>query len=173
MIGGVLEHLERAARQLSPFLVSVVLTTVTALPFHIPGYGQVAANAALISVFYWSVHRRNLFPAYAAFGLGLWQDVLVGAPIGMNALLLLFVSGTVAAQRTFFVDKSFAVIWWSFSLVALATSTASWAVASALNAIFLDPVPALFQAALTVAAFPFAAWFLAQVQHMLLRLNVQ
>ena len=173
MIGGVLEQLERGARQFSPFLVSVVLTTVTALPFHIPNYGQVAVNVALIAVFYWSVHRHDLFPAYAAFGLGLWQDVLVGAPVGMNALLLLFASGAVAVQRTFFADKSFAVIWWCFSLVAIAMSTASWAVASALNALFLDPAPALFQAALTVAAFPFVAWFLAQVQHALLRLNVQ
>ena len=173
MIGGVLEQLERTAKQLSPFLVSVVLATVTSLPFHIPGYGQVAVNAALIAVFYWSVHRHDLFPAYAALGLGMWQDVLVGAPVGMNALLLLFVSGAVAAQRTFFVDKSFAVIWWCFSLVAVAASAASWVVASASNAIFLDPVPALFHAALTMAAFPFVAWFLARVQHTLLRLNVQ
>lgn len=173
MTDGVLGQLERAARLFSPFFVSVVLATVTALPFHVPGYGQIAVNAALIAAFYWSVHRRDLFPAYAAFGLGLWQDVLVGAPLGTNALLLLLVSAAAALQRAFFADKSFAVIWWCFALVAVATSIASWAVASALNATLLDPAPALFQAALTVAAFPFVAWFLAQIQHTLLRLNVQ
>lgn len=169
MIAAAIQRLDRSARQLAPFFISVLLVLFSALPFHIPGYGQIAANFGLMTVFYWAIYRPDLFPGIAAFCLGLWQDILVGAPVGMNALLLLLANWAIGSQRTFFQGKSFAVIWWCFSLVALATALAAWVMVAALNTTMINPMPGIFQAMLTVGVFPFVAWFLARMQHALLR----
>lgn len=169
MISAAIQRLDKSARQLAPFLASVILVMLSALPVYIPGYGQVAVDVGLMTVFYWAIYRPDLFPAIAAFVLGLWQDILVGSPIGLHALILLLANWAIVSQRTFFQGKSFGVIWWCFSLVALAASIVSWVIVCGLNVTLVSPVPVLFQAALTVGVFPFMAWFLARAQHAIVR----
>lgn len=169
MISATIQRLDKSARQLAPFLSSVILVMLSALPVYIPGYGQVAVDVGLMTVFYWAIYRPDLFPAIAAFVLGLWQDILVGSPIGLHALILLLANWAIVSQRTFFQGKSFAVIWWCFSLVALVASLVSWVIVCGLNVTLVSPVPVLFQAALTVGIFPFMAWFLARAQHAIVR----
>jgi rod shape-determining protein MreD len=169
MITAAFQRLDRFARQLAPFLSSVFLVMLSALPVYIPGYGQVAVDVGLMTVFYWAIYRPDLFPVIAAFVLGLWQDILVGSPIGLHALILLLANWAIVSQRTFFQGKSFAVIWWCFSLVALAAGIVSWVIVCALNTTLVNPVAMLFQAALTVGMFPFMAWLLARAQHAIVR----
>ncbi len=169
MIAAAVQRLDRAARQLAPFLTSVVLVMLLALPVYLPGYGQVAVDVGLMTVFYWAIYRPDLFPAIAAFVLGLWEDILVGSPIGSHALILLLANWVIVSQRTFFQGKSFAVIWCCFSLVALAAGLASWVIVCALNVTVMSPVPVLFQSVLTFGVFPFMAWFLARAQHAIIR----
>jgi len=169
MITAAFQRLDRSARQLAPFLSSVLLVMLSELPVYIPGYGQVAVDVGLMTVFYWAIYRPDLFPVIAAFVLGLWQDILVGSPIGLHALILLLANWAIVSQRTFFQGKSFAVIWWCFSLVALAAGIVSWVIVCALNTTLVNPVAMLFQAALTVGMFPFMAWLLARAQHAIVR----
>lgn len=169
MISATIQRLDKSARQLAPFLSSVILVMLSALPVYIPGYGQVAVDVGLVTVFYWAIYRPDLFPAIAAFVVGLWQDILVGSPIGLHALILLLANWAIVSQRTFFQGKSFAVIWWCFSLVALVASLVSWLIVCGLNVTLVSPVPVLFQAALTIGMFPFMAWFLARAQHAIVR----
>ena len=169
MIAAAFQRLDRSARQLAPFITSAMLVMFSALPVYPPGYGQVAADVGLMTVFYWAIYRPDLFPAIAAFVLGLWQDILVGSPIGLHALILLLASWAIVSQRTFFQGKSFAVVWWCFSLVALAASLLSWIIFCGFNFTLMNPAPVLFQAALTVGIFPFMAWLLARVQHAIIR----
>ena len=169
MISGTFQRLDRSARLLVPFFSSVVLVMLSALPVYIPGYGQIAVDVGLITVFYWSIYRPDLFPAIAAFVLGLWQDILVGSPMGLHALILLLVNWIIISQRTFFQGKSFAVIWWCFSLVALASSLVSWVIICSLKVTVVTPTPVFFQAALTIGVFPFMAWLLARAQHAVVR----
>ena len=169
MITAAVQRLDRSARQLAPFAMSVLLVMFSALPVYLPGYGQVAVDVGLMTVFYWAIYRPDLFPVIAAFVLGLWQDILVGSPIGLHALIFLLANWAIVSQRTFFQGKSFAVIWWCFSLVALAAAILSWIIVCALNVTIMSPVPVLFQAVLTVGVFPFTAWLLARAQHAIIR----
>ena len=89
MINDALEQLDRSVRSFAPFLTSVILIMLSALPLYLPGYGEIAIEVGLVSVFYWSIYRPDLFPSVAALALGLWQDILVGSPLGLNALVLL------------------------------------------------------------------------------------
>ena len=110
MITAAIQRIDRAARHLAPFLTSVLLVMFSALPVYLPGYGQVAVDVGLMTVFYWAIYRPDLFPAICAFLLGIWQDILVGSPIGLHALILILANWAIMSQRTFFQGKSFAVI---------------------------------------------------------------
>ena len=169
MITAAIQRLDRSVRQMVPFLASVLFVMFSSLPVHLPGYGQVAVDVGLMTVFYWAIYRPDLFPTIGAFVLGIWQDILVGSPIGLHALILVLAHWAIVSQRTFFQGKSFAVIWWCFSLVAFVASLVSWLIVCALNEVLMSPVAVLFQAALSVGIFPFTAWLLALVQHAIIR----
>lgn len=166
---GLLQRLDRLARDLTPLILSFVLVIFSATPLRIPDFGAIAPNVGLIAVYYWGIYRPDLFPAWAAFAVGLWQDVLVGAPLGMNALILLAIHWFILSQRRFFQGKSFAVVWWAFALVATAAAVLLWLIAMAYHGRLLDATPAVFQGAMTVALFPFLTWAFARAQHAVLR----
>ncbi len=169
MIGNLLNRLDRIARNLIPFGFGLFLVIAGTLPLYIPDYGPVAANLALMAVFYWAVYRPDLMPPLAAFVIGLLQDILIGTPLGMNALILVLVRAVVVSQGGLFRTKSFPVMWWGFAMVALGAAVLLWGMAAALNFAALNPLPVAFQCALTVALFPILTWALARTQHAALQ----
>ncbi len=166
---GLLQRLDRFARYLLPLTLSLVLVIFSATPLHIPEFGPIAPNVGLIAAYYWGIYRPDLFPASAAFTVGLWQDFLVGTPLGMNALVLLAIHWFILGQRRFFQGKSFAVVWWAFALMATAASALLWLIAMAYHGQLLDATPAAFQGVLTMALYPFLTWVFARAQHAVLR----
>ena len=169
MTGEVLQRLDRIARNLIPFGLGMFLVIVGTLPLYIPGYGPVAADFALMAVFYWAIYRPDLLPPSAAFVIGLLQDILVGTPPGMNALVLVLVRAGVVSQGRLFRTKSFLVMWWGFAMVALGAAILQWMLTAALEFSIVRPLPGVFRCALTVALFPFLGWALARTQHTALQ----
>jgi rod shape-determining protein MreD len=165
----LLQRLDRLARNLVPFALCAVLVVFSSLPFHIPGYGQVAANFTLMSVFYWAVFRPRLMPLAAVFAIGVLQDIVVGTPLGTNALVLVLVHTLVTRQGRVFRGKSFFVLWWGFGMVALGAGALGWAVITALSLAAIDPTPGFFQFSLTAALFPFPAWLFARTDQAVMR----
>lgn len=165
---GALNRLDSVARNVLPLTLSMICVLLSAMPFQVPHFGPVAPGFALIAVFYWSVYRPDLLPGSAAFAVGLTLDLIAGTPMGINTMVLLLVHGAVVNQRTFFQGKSFLVIWWAFSLVAIGAGVLIWILTMALHARLLDPAPVVFQVLLTIAMHPFVTWVFARVQHALL-----
>ena len=165
----LLQRLDRLARNLVPFALCAVLVVFSSLPFHIPGYGQVAANFTLMSVFYWAVFRPRLMPLAAVFAIGVLQDIVVGTPLGTNALVLVLVHTLVTRQGRVFRGKSFFVLWWGFGMVALGAGALGWAVITALSLAAINPMPGFFQFSLTAALFPFPAWLFARTDQAVMR----
>jgi rod shape-determining protein MreD len=160
---GLLQRLDRSARHLTPMLVCLALVVASALPMNLPGYGRVAPNLALIAVFYWAIFRPDLVPLSGAFAVGLFQDILGGTALGLQALVLVIVHHAVASQQRFFAGKSFLVVWWAFAMTAMAAGVVVWIATMLLNFALIDPTPALFQIPLTIAFCPFLTWLLARV----------
>ncbi|MGE0746651.1 MAG: rod shape-determining protein MreD [Rhodospirillales bacterium] len=163
MTPGFLQRLDRTARCLTPMVLCIVLVVASALPMNLPGYGRVAPNLALIAVFYWAIFRPDLVPLSGAFAVGLFQDILSGTALGLQALVLVIVHQAVASQQRFFAGKSFLVVWWAFAMTALGAAAVVWIATMLLNLTLISPTPVLFQFLLTVAFCPFLAWFLARV----------
>ena len=162
------QRLDTIARRILPLAITIMLALAAAAPSHIPGFAALVPAVALISVYYWTIFRPDLMPALAVFAIGLFQDILSGMPLGMNALILLLVYGIVLGQRRFFLGQSFLVMWWGFLLIVAGAFTLMWLTMSALETTLLDPMPALFQALVTLAVFPiFTRLFIRTQQAML------
>ena len=169
MTAAVWGYLDRGLRGLTPFVLTIGLVLISVLPIPVPGTGPITPALTLMAVYYWSVHRPDLLPIAATFIVGVVQDTLSGAPLGMTSLVLLSVQGVVMAQYRFFSGKTFMIEWWGFLIIAPSAITATYLLATIYSGTFLSARPFGFQLMLTVALYPFIAWLLARTQQFLLR----
>lgn len=162
----LLQRLDLKLRQALPGLLTFVFVLLSVAPVRLPDYALVAPGLVLIALFYWTVHRPDLLRPWHACVLGLFDDILSGTSLGVNALVLTLVHWAVTSQHTFFRGKSFAVVWLAFSLLApgaiIATALLSFVAARAI----IDPMVVLVQILLTIAFYPPLAWLLGRAQRV-------
>lgn len=164
MIAGSPGRLGPFLLQLPPLLASLLVVLLSAVPLSLPGYGHIAVNAGLICVFHWAAFRSDLFPPAAAFALGLCQDVVTGAPLGLNALVFLVAYGVVEANAPVLRAGSYLGQWLGFALIALVAAALAWLATTILETRLIDPLPALFHVMVTAGAYPPLGWLLRLVR---------
>lgn len=164
-------RLDVLARELSPFALTFLLLLINAIPFHLPGFAQVAPLLPLIGIYFWAVYRPDLMPSWAVFFIGLIHDFLAGLPVGVSALVFLLVQAAAIAQRDFFFGKSFVIVWLGFGIVAAGALSIEWVSLSALSGVLVDAQSAFYQYAITVALFPFLAWLFTRWRHAFLMVD--
>lgn len=151
-------------RHLIPATATIFLLLLTVVPARLTAFADIAPMLPLMGVYYWAIYRPDLLPAWLAFAIGLLGDIVGGTPIGANALVLLLVQGTAAAQRRFFLGKSFAVTWWAFGLLAAGAIALNWLLVTLIVGRVVDPAPVLFEYLMTLCCFPLLTWVLARTQ---------
>jgi rod shape-determining protein MreD len=166
---GFWQRLDLWARNISPVGLSVVLILLSVIPTHIPGYGSIVPQLALMGIFHWTVFRPDLLPIVAVFAIGILQDALSGAPMGLNTIVYLTVFGVVLGQRRFFLGKTFWVEWLGFSIIAAGAALQAWLLLSAYHVHLLIPGPVFFQYLMTIGFYPLLAWFMGRWQRTILR----
>ncbi|MBM3510857.1 MAG: rod shape-determining protein MreD [Alphaproteobacteria bacterium] len=159
--------LARTSRGLVPAATILLVLLLSLVPLNLPYFSQVAPAVTLIAVFYWTIYRPDLLPPVTVFVLGALQDLVVGTPLGMSALVLLLTSGFVSSQRRALLGKSFAIIWLGFAVTALCGALLSWVAASLYFLTMVRIVPVLVQGAVTAALYPLFAWCLSHVHRRL------
>ncbi len=112
-----------------PFVLGMLLAVVSFVPYGTPGFSVIMPALTLPLVYYWTVYRPEAMPLAAAFAIGLWQDILVGGPLGLMALLLVITRGAVESQRQVLLTQTFAVGWMGFALFSAGLALLSWALA--------------------------------------------
>jgi rod shape-determining protein MreD len=163
------EPVDGLGQKLVPAAFTLVLAILSVIPLGIPGYAQVTPNFVLMSVYYWTIYRPDHLPYLAVFLVGLLVDLLTFGPPGLTPLALLVVRAIVLRQRKFFVGKSFPILWWGFTLTALAVTSVFWGAGGLLTGRLLDPRSFAFQAVLTVACYPVLSWVFSRVQRVMSR----
>ena len=164
-------RIDKFAWDLTPFALTFVLVVIGAIPFHIPGFAQVAPLLAMIGIYFWTVYRPDLMPSAAVFLIGLLHDFLSGLPVGVSALIFLAVQGAALAQRSFFFGKSFVIVWIGFLFVAAGALVLEWLVLSVILGEVIQARSALYQFGLTVAVFPVLAWLFTRWQQAFLQVE--
>src|SRR5690349_955185 len=141
----------RANRGLARFLPTATVVAATAfslLPLPIPGYAALTPAFALMAVYHWSVYRPDLLPPAALFAIGFAHDLVAGAAVPANALVLLLARAAVLRYRRHFVGRPFPFAWAGFTLLASAASVGLWALYCACRFSLVDLRTAMVRSAL-------------------------
>ena len=157
------------SRQLTPFLLTMFLVLLSAVPFQVPSLARVMPLFSLIIIFHWGVHRAELLPTYAVFVIGFFQDALSGVPMGVHTVVYVLTYSVVLAQQRFFVGKSFYVVWLGFGLVSAGAILVIWGLVSALKGGIIDPRAVFSQYALGIGFYPIIAYLLSRWQRAFLQ----
>jgi rod shape-determining protein MreD len=108
-------------------------------------------------------------PAPVAFGLGLLQDLLGFAPLGIGVLTLLLTHAAALRLRRVLAKQSFLLVWLAYCGFALLTVGIGY-ILQALLAWQVPPTtPAIAQLGLTVGLYPLLAWLMACVHRAMQR----
>ena len=169
MKSGLWFRLDLAARRMLPLMLTLVLIILSQVPMQLPAAMPIAPAFAVISIYFWGLHQPDVMPAFVVFAVGLFQDILGGLPIGLNAFLLLTLYGLVVSQRRYFFGKSFGVLWWGFAMVAIVTGFLEWAIMSILSAQVLAVMPVAVEQLTTVALYPVVAYIFVLAHRGILR----
>lgn len=166
MIGGgtLLQRADVALREATPALLTLVLIVFDVVPLRLPEFAVIVPSFALMSVYFWTLYRADLMPAPVVFGLGVFQDILSGGPLGVGAFVLLAAHGAVMNQRRVLMRRTFAIGWFGFFGVALGAFTLNWLIMTALSLTLFDPLAAGVQYVMTVALYPVIAGAMVALQ---------
>ncbi len=168
MVVAALAQLDRALKRALPLALAFFVVLLSVVPMPVPEYAVLAPSFALMSVFYWTVHRPDLFPAWGAFAVGLFDDMLTGAPLGLGAFVLLLVQFSIVAQHKVFRGKAFWLVWAAFAIVAVSAQIVTLVFGLALKGALPAALPAATQLALTIALYPVATAVFGRLQRFFL-----
>ena len=151
-----------------PIATTVLAALITILPVRVPGYAALTPAFALMAVYHWTIYRPDLLPAIGLFAIGLAQDLLAGAPVGVSALVLLLARAAVLRYRHYFINRTFPFVWAGFTLLGTAAMIAAWTVHCLIDQSVLNLRIVVFRTVLTIAIFPVASFALGRTQRALI-----
>ena len=87
------ENITTLFQRILPLLSSLILLFLSYIPLNISFLNNIRPAMGLICVYFWMLHRPDLFNLWAVYVLGAVDDVISASPLGSNilALLLLYV----------------------------------------------------------------------------------
>jgi rod shape-determining protein MreD len=158
------QRLDHGLRLILPLAVTLAFVLLGVVAWPLPFYGQVAPPFALIAVYYWAIHRPDLFRPGMAFLVGILNDVMHDLPLGLSALVFVGAHHLVYSQRRFFAGHSFFMMWWGFALTILIVMFVEWGMLGLVRWQMVPFMPVLLQALLAIVIFPVPCWFLIRLQ---------
>jgi rod shape-determining protein MreD len=162
------QRMDLVARRFVPVGLTLLLMLFAQTPTHLPGLARATPMYGLAAVYFWSIYRPNLMGYGAGFGLGLLEDLLTDAPIGIDSLVLLACQYVVFHQQKFFNAKPFGVMWAAFAVLAVGAGLLKWLLIGLISTAFTRFGDVTMSVLLTVAIYPIVAWLLAKAQMKLL-----
>ena len=87
------ENITSLFQRLLPFMSSVLLLLISYIPLDFSVFNNIRPSIGLICVYFWMLHRPDLFNLWSVYFLGVIDDIISSAPFGSNifAMLLLYV----------------------------------------------------------------------------------
>ncbi len=152
-----------------PFVSSVILLFFSYVPLDLAYLNNIRPAVGMICVYYWLLHRPDLFNLWSVYFLGLIDDIVSAAPFGSNIFALLLLYVLVMNTSRFFNAKPFVVTWYGFALLTLLAQLSRWLIVSIYYSQFLPLAMVFFSTLVTIAAYPLISLLLAYVQNLLIR----
>lgn len=131
------------------------------LPLGLPGQAELRPAYAMACVFFWSLYRPAALPAPLVALAGILLDLLNLSSLGLWAVLLLLLQGTVLAARRRLAPSGFLLNWAAFTALSALFSALFWLMQSLLTLTLLTLTPLGVQILASVGIYPaLAAWFI-------------
>ena len=151
-----------------PLATTVLAAVIAILPVQLPGYAALTPAFTLMAVYHWTIYRPDLLPPIGLFAVGLAEDLLSGAPVGVGALVLLLARAAVLRYRRYFINRTFPFVWTGFALLGATAMVVEWALDCLYQLTLLDLRSTMFRTVLTIAIFPVASFALGRTQRALI-----
>jgi len=167
MTPGIKQHVESLLRLSVPvlFLLFLFMWNMTPLPF--TGGDFINPHLYLMGVYYWSMYRPTLVPPWLCFLAGIVTDIVINAPVGLNAFTFTLIQWIVNGQRRFLMGQPYIAIWAIFGLIVFAISIGQWTVLGLLHMRFPGFSSAIIDAAASFFLFPFISFIMVQTHRLL------
>lgn len=171
MFNAFVQRLDHGARLSLPFVTTLACTFLSVVAWPLPYLDAVAPPLGLIALYYWSVHRPDLFRPSMAFAIGLLNDIINFLPPGLSALLFVAAHQLIFRQRRFFTGHSFYMMWFGFILMIVVVMLAQWTGLSIIGGKAFPFFPVFMQVLLSCLIFPLPCWLLIRLQRNVLSAN--
>jgi rod shape-determining protein MreD len=143
-----------AIRAVPAVALTLLLALLSMRSFELSSLVTLQLLLVMHALYYWTVFRPSLFPAWAAFLLGFAIDLMAGRLLGLNAFLLVFATLVIMRQRRYLRSQPFATQWAGFLLVALGAEAIRWLVMGLVTMTMFSPASALASAVCSAALYP-------------------
>jgi len=163
------EQLSIGFQRSLPLLVSVLLLLISYIPMDIFFLGNVKIVVSYMCVYFWLMHRPDLFNLMSVCILALVEDVLSAAPFGASLFSMLLAYVIVTNLAKYFNAKPFIVIWYGFGALAFVVFFAKWFIISIYYGQFLPAQNLIFSYLFTVACYPILSMFNVFIQANFIR----
>ncbi|MGB4057876.1 MAG: rod shape-determining protein MreD, partial [Alphaproteobacteria bacterium] len=161
------ERGESSLRLVVPYGLMALLFFVGTVSFGAPLAAAVRPPLFLMAIYYWAIYRPSLIPAWLVFAAGILMDIIVGLPMGLNALAFVLVQWALSDQRRFLMGQSFLMIWIGFAIVSMAMGIVQWGIFGLLSEAWPSFKSLLFSVIFGVALFPLISALMHLTQKIL------
>ncbi len=159
------ENLVSYLQRLLPLISSLVLLFISYTPLDFLPVHNIRPAVGFICVYYWLVHRPDLFNLVSVYFLGLVEDIISNVPFGANIFSVLVLYIMLNNLVRFFNGKPFVIVWYGFIVTVFVAFFTKWLVLSIYYAQFLPFSIVFFSFLFTAAVYPFLSLLLAFVQN--------
>lgn len=161
------ENLDWLWRSFLVQCVILILFFTSLVNFSFSMMGDVTPYFMVITIFYWAIYRPSFLQPLWIFALGILQDLVIGYPVGVHAILYLVLHYTVKNQRTFLTGQTYFVLWMIFSMVCLVFLFVEWGFFSIVSWTLFDYHPVVSSWLLTILFYPLINWIFAPLLYFL------
>ena len=162
------ENIVNYLQRLLPLFSSLLLLFFSYVPLDFLLFNNIRPAVAIVCVYFWMIHRPDLFNLVSVYLLGVVDDVISNVPFGTNILTLLILYLLISNLSRFLNGKPFIITWYGFAIISLVVFLIKWLVLSVYYGQFLPLSIVSFSFLVTAAAYPFISLILAFVQNNLI-----
>lgn len=129
--------------------------------------GKIFPSIDLMFVYYWCLFKPKTTGSIYVFLLGLFKDVLMGFPIGLNASIFIIIR-LIAKYRINRLRLSFILYWQGFALLLAVTLLFKWAVFSLITSSNIDVNVVFEHFMISILTYPMIHGLFNQIFHITL-----
>lgn len=163
------ENITLSLQRMLPLFSSLIMVFLSYVPVDLFGIANIHPAMGMIGVYFWMIHRPDVFNLFSVYILGLVEDIISLAPFGSNIFALLVLYVLVNNLSRYFNGKPFIITWYGFAILSLIAFLSRWVLVSIYYSQFLPLSIMMFSYLFTVAAYPFLSLINVFVQNSLMK----